>query len=65
MHVVIMEFERESDLHEAADYLWNKAGVTGELNIKPAGKGVWRMELIAEKAVRQSVLEKLKGRRVE
>lgn len=65
MHVVIMEFERESELREAADYLWQKAGITGELNIKPAGRGIWRLELIAEKPVRQSVLEKLKGRRVE
>ena len=64
MHSFILEFENEKDLREVARKLWDGLGVTGEMGIKPVGGGRWRLEVISEKEVRDSTLEKLKGTRV-
>ena len=64
MQQVILDFDTEQDLREAAKKLWDGYKVTGEMAIRPLGNGRWRLELSSEKELRESTLEKLNGKRV-
>ncbi len=64
MQQVILDFDTEHDLREAAKKLWDGYKVTGEMAIRPLGNGRWRLELSSEKELRDSTLEKLNGQRV-
>lgn len=56
------EFQSEDDLDETIEVLLKKYGVTGELHVRPLDSGRWRLSVHSEKKLRDSVLEKLKGR---
>lgn len=60
-----LEYENEQEAREVARKLWSTYGVTGELGIRPAGDGKWQLEVNSERDLRESTLEKLKGRRVD
>lgn len=65
LHTLTLEFDDEARLRAAVEHLWQKLGLTGEVSVEPRGKGVWRLEVISEKEIRGSTVEKLGGRVVE
>lgn len=60
-----LDFEQEKEVREAAQALWHKHDVTGEVAIRRLDNGKWRLEVSSEKNLRETTLEKLKGQRVE
>lgn len=65
MQQLTFEFESEQDMRETVNKLWEGLGATGEMQIRPAGNGRWRVELNTEKELRESALEKFAAFRVE
>lgn len=65
MQHVVYEFENEEIMREVIEKLWNQHGVTGEMSVRPSTGGRWRMEMMSEKDVRESTLEKYASYRVE
>lgn len=65
MQTITLEFENEKDVREEAERLWRKVGITGEMGIRPVGNGHWRLELNSERELKQSVVERLKGKVIE
>ncbi len=65
MTTVTYEFDSEADLNDALTHLWDRLGISGEVNVRPLGDGAYRMEIVAEKTLRPATLEKLRGRRIE
>lgn len=65
MYSIAFEFETEKDMHFVADQLWKKHGVTGELEMYPTSNGRYRLHVHSEKQIRDSVLEKLPGKKVQ
>ena len=62
MQTVTLEFEDERTLDEAITHLWEKLGVTGELTRQKLPEGRFRLEIVAEKGLHRSTLEKIGGR---
>ncbi|MBX6378880.1 MAG: hypothetical protein IRY95_10095 [Clostridia bacterium] len=56
-----LEFNDERTLRAAVEHLWERLGVTGELQIRRAD-GVWRLDLVSEKPLRPQTIERLNGR---
>ena len=65
MQTVVMEFDSERKLEEAMHQLWDQAGVTGEMVAHRLQDGLWRLEVVAEQALRPAALEKTGGRLVQ
>ncbi|NLM42285.1 MAG: hypothetical protein GX199_08275 [Firmicutes bacterium] len=65
MYSVALEFETEQAMQAAADKLWNKHGITGELEMFPTPSGAFRLHIYSEKPIKDSILEKLPGKRVQ
>lgn len=66
MFVYALEFEREAELEQALRRLERHYELTGEFHVQPVDGGrAWRLTVYAERALRDSVLEKLGGRRVD
>lgn len=65
MQTIVMEFDNEQQMREAQSRLWDKEKVTGEMGAKPLAGGRWRLELITEKPIKESLLEKLPGKVVQ
>ena len=65
MQTITLEFENENDVREEAERLWKKIRITGEMGIRPIGNGLWRLQLNSERELKQSVVEKLRGKLVE
>ena len=65
MQTITLEFENEKEVRDEADRLWRKVGITGEMGIRPLGNGHWRLEVNSERELKQSVVEKLKGRVID
>lgn len=62
---VTFEFDTQAELVAAIEKLRMKHEVTGEFHVQPvAGRG-WRLKLSSEKPLRESILERLSGRRVD
>jgi hypothetical protein len=59
------EFENEKDMREIVKKLWDGLGVSGEMAVRPLSGGRWRLEINAEKEVRESTLEKFAAYRVD
>ena len=59
-----LEYDDERLVREEAATLMNKYGITGEIGVRPIGDGRWRLEVSAEKELREATLGKLRGRRV-
>jgi hypothetical protein len=65
MQYLAFEFDTEKEMQEVVKKLWDQLGVTGELAVRPLANGRWRVDLAAEKELRDSTLEKLEKYRVE
>jgi hypothetical protein len=65
VYAIAFEFETEEEMHKVAELLWKKHGVTGELEMYPASSGRFRLHVHSEKQIRDSVLEKLPGKRIQ
>lgn len=63
MQSIALEFATEEDLNEATRLI-DRLNVTGEVAIRPLGGGRWRMDIHAERPIRESSLERLKARRL-
>lgn len=59
------EFATEKECQETVKKLWDTLGVSGELVVRPLPNGRWRVDLNAEKDIRESTLEKFAPYRVE
>lgn len=60
-----LEFEDEKSMRAAVKKLWDGLQITGEIEIAPAGKGRWRIDVHAEGTVRENTIEALGGTRVK
>ncbi len=60
-----LQFESEDELNECIELLQEQYGVTGELSAEPIEGGRWELQVVSEKVLRDSVFERLPGRRVE
>lgn len=65
MQFLEFEFENEKELREIVTKMWDTMGVSGELSIRPLANGRWRLEIISEKELRDSQLDKFAKYRVE
>ena len=65
MNTIALEFETEQEMQEVADKLWNKHGITGEFAMFQTPSGTFRLHIYSEKAIKDSLLEKLPGKRVQ
>lgn len=60
-----LDFEKEAEVRAAAEALWKKHRVTGELSVRRLDNGKWRLEVNSEKQLRESTIDKFNGKRVE
>lgn len=60
-----LEFDDEEAMRKAVKRLWEKNGVTGEVDMYPLENGRWRLDVHSEKTVRDSTIESLGGTRVK
>lgn len=65
MQVLAFEFESEKELRDTVNRMWDGLGVSGELSVRPISGGRWRLEITAEKELRESTLDKFAQYRVE
>lgn len=65
MYSIAFEFETRQEMEQVAKQLWDKQGITGELEMYPTSSGRYRLVICSEKQVRESVLEKLPGKRIQ
>jgi hypothetical protein len=65
MKLLAFEFESEKELRDTVKKLWESLGVSGELAVRPLAGDRWRLELTAEKELRETTLEKFAQYRVE
>ena len=62
---IALEFENREEMEKAASLLWNKYDVSGELELMPLDTGRFRLTIHSEKQLRDTVLERLPGKRVQ
>lgn len=60
-----LEFDDETALRQAVDKLWNKHGITGELELQRLATGRWRLDIHSEKPLRPNTIESLGGEQVK
>ena len=65
MQYLAFEFDSEKDMRETVKKLWDVHNVSGELSIRPVANNRWRVDVISEKELRESTLEKFAQWRVE
>lgn len=65
MFVFALDFDREGDADAAIERLRRQYQVTGEFHVRPLEGGGWRLTVYSERALRDSVIERLGGRRVD
>lgn len=65
MQHMVFEAESKEQLQEVADKLWNNHGVSGEMALRPVANNRWRLEITAEKDIKDAVTEKFAQFRVE
>lgn len=65
MFSLAFEFETEEEMKKAAEQLWTKHSVTGELEMYVTNSGRYRLNIHSEKTIRDSVLEKFSGKRLQ
>lgn len=61
----VLELSTEDEMLKAADKLWNKWGVRGEMEMCEHSSGTWRLSVHSESKLRDSVLEKLPGKMIQ
>lgn len=62
---LVFEFSSEKELREVQSKMWDHHAISGEMAARPLPGGRWRLELWAEKDVRENILEKFAAYRVE
>lgn len=65
MYAIAFEFETEEQMQSVAKKLWNKHGITGEFEMYQTSAGPFRLQIYSEKQIRDSILEKIPGKRVQ
>lgn len=65
IHSFALEIETRKELDHAIKHLWEKLGVTGELEASPLEDGRWLLTVHSEKPVRDSTIDSLPGKRVK
>ncbi|MGE5673807.1 MAG: hypothetical protein ACM3XM_07960 [Mycobacterium leprae] len=65
MQYLEFEFETEKELRDTVKKLWDGLNVSGEMVVRPMANGRWRLEVIAEKELRDSTLEKFSSFRIQ
>jgi len=60
-----LEFRDEQSARKAADALWNKHKVTGEVDLIRTDNGTWRLDVHSEKNIREKTIESLGGKRIK
>jgi hypothetical protein len=65
MQCLTLEFEDDRTLAEAEAHLWDRLSLGGELLRRRTPDGRYRLEVISEKPIQKTTLEKIGGRLVE
>ncbi len=65
MYSFAFEFETKQVMEKVAKQLWDKQGITGELEMYSTSQGRFRLVVCSEKPIRDSVLDKVPGKRVQ
>lgn len=65
MRHLLFEFPTEKEMRDTVNKLWGPHNLSGELSVHPLPGGKWRVEIYAERDLRESVLEKFASYRVE
>lgn len=60
-----LEFPNEHTAREAAETLWTKHKVTGEIEIIRSDSGTWHVNVHSEKTIRDKTIDSLGGKRVK
>ncbi|MCL6450141.1 MAG: hypothetical protein K6T75_02460 [Acetobacteraceae bacterium] len=60
MQSFTLEFEERGDLELVAARLWERLGITGEMELKRLEDGRWRVEVWAENGLPRGVLKGLR-----
>mgnify|MGYP000660493967 CR=1 FL=1 len=60
-----LQFEDEQELQRCIQLLQKRYRVTGELSARRLDDGRWELQVVSERRLRESVLERLPGQRVE
>ena len=65
MFAAVIEFSAHKDAEKAMNRLWDKAKAGdfyGEVQLHQMPEGVWRLEILSERAPRHDLIERLGGR---
>lgn len=65
MQYLVFEFPTEQEMRETVKKLWESHNVSGEMAVRPLPGDRWRVEIHAEKDLRESTLEKYAEYRIE
>ena len=65
MQGLTLEFMHEADVQAAAQEIWEKLKITGELHLHQTSAGVWRLEIQSERPVRAQTLARLGGKLIQ
>lgn len=65
MQHLVFEFQTEEQMRSIVHHLWEKIGVSGELDVRPIKDGKWRCQIYSEKELKESVLGQFAEYRVE
>jgi hypothetical protein len=65
MQSIVLEFDTEAALQEAVRHVWEKLATSGEAVTQRLPEGGFRLEIVAEKPLKTTTLDKLGGRLVE
>ncbi len=65
MYSIAFEFETEQEMQQVVKLLWEKRGITGELEMYPTSAGRYRLVICSEKQISDSFLETVPGKRIQ
>ena len=65
MQSIVLEFDTETALQDAMRHVWEKLATSGEAVTQRLPEGRFRLEIVAEKPLKTTTLDKLGGRLVE
>lgn len=65
MYSIAFEFETEQEMQSIAEQLYKKHGITGEFEMYPTSGGRYRLHICSEKPIKDNILEKLPGKKVQ
>lgn len=65
MQSVGFEFETHEEMIKAAQKLWSKHGITGELEMATTASNKYRLNIHSEKTLRDSLLDQIPGKRTQ